>query len=117
MSEEINPKEIMDFLKPRMGARFKTWLNICTHCGLCSDVCHYYLTSEKDPRMIPAYKVRFLKEILKKKGRIDRNFLQKVYEHKTLYNLLYKDQRIYNLFQKRILLNTFLKYDYIPYHL
>lgn len=83
MSEEINPKEIMNFLKPRMGARFKTWLSICTHCGLCSDVCHYYLTSEKNPRMIPAYKVRFLKEILKKKGRIDRDYLQKIYE--TVY--------------------------------
>ena len=83
MSEEINPKEIMNFLKPRMGARFKTWLSICAHCGLCSDICHYYLASEKDPQMIPAYKVRFLKEILKKKGKVDRGYLQKVYE--TVY--------------------------------
>ena len=33
----VNPQEIMDFLKPRMGARFRMWLNICARCGLCAD--------------------------------------------------------------------------------
>ncbi|MBW1766021.1 MAG: (Fe-S)-binding protein [Deltaproteobacteria bacterium] len=83
MSEEINPKEIMDFLKPRMGARFKLWLSICAHCGLCADTCHHYLANGKNPQMIPAYKVRFLTEIIKKKGKVDRDFLQKVYD--TVY--------------------------------
>ena len=83
MSEEINPQEIMDFLKPRMGARFKTWLSICAHCGLCADTCHHYLADGKNPKMIPSYKVKFLNEIIKKKGRVDRDFLQKVYE--TVY--------------------------------
>lgn len=81
--KEVDPKEIMDFLKPRMGARFKMWLNICAHCGLCADTCHHYLASGKDPHMIPSYKIRFLKEILRKKGRVDRQYLQKVYE--TVY--------------------------------
>ena len=83
MSEEINPKEIMGFLKPRMGARFKLWLSICAHCGLCADTCHHYLANGKNPQMIPAYKVRFLTEIIKKKGKVDRDFLQKVYD--TVY--------------------------------
>ncbi len=83
MSEAINPQEITDFLKPRMGARFKTWLGICAHCGLCADTCHHYLSSGKDPKMIPAYKVKFLSDILKKKGKVDRDYLQKVYE--TVY--------------------------------
>jgi Fe-S oxidoreductase len=83
MSEAINPQEITDFLKPKMGARFKTWLGICAHCGLCADTCHHYLASGKDPKMIPAYKVRFLSEILKKKGKVDRDYLQKVYQ--TVY--------------------------------
>ncbi len=80
----INPKEIMEFLKTRMGARFKMWLNICAHCGLCADTCHFYLAGEKDPRMIPAHKVRHLKEILKKKGRVDRAYLEEVY--RTVYH-------------------------------
>jgi Fe-S oxidoreductase len=42
------------------------------------------LSSGKDPQMIPAHKVRFLKEILKKKGKVDRDFLQKVYH--TVYH-------------------------------
>jgi Fe-S oxidoreductase len=80
MAEEINPKEIMGFLKPRMNARFKTWLSICAHCGLCADTCHHYLASGKDPKMIPSYKVRFLTELLRKKGKVDKAYLQKVYE-------------------------------------
>ena len=83
MTEEINPKAIMDFLKPRLGARFKTWVQICTHCGMCADTCHFYLAHGNDPKMIPAYKVRFLKDILKRKGRVDRDYLQEVY--KTVY--------------------------------
>ena len=83
MNEEINPKAIVDFLKPRLGARFKTWLAICTHCGLCADTCHYYAASGNDPKMIPSYKVRFLNEMLKKKGKVDRAYLQKMYD--TIY--------------------------------
>jgi Fe-S oxidoreductase len=83
-SKAINSQEIMDFLKPRVGARFKTWLDICAHCALCADTCHFYLTSDKDPNMIPARKVRFLKEILKKKGKVDKAYLDEVYH--TIYH-------------------------------
>ena len=76
----IDPQEIMDFLKPRMGARFRMWLKICSRCGLCADTCHYYLANDKDPKKIPAYKVRFLRDILRKKGKIDHDYLRKVYE-------------------------------------
>jgi Fe-S oxidoreductase len=81
---EIHSKEIMEFLKPRMGARFKTWLGICAHCALCADTCHFYKASGNDPKMIPAYKVRFLKDILKRKGEVDRAYLEEVY--KTVYH-------------------------------
>jgi len=83
MRAEINPKEIMDFLKHGLGARLKLWLGICTRCGLCADTCHYYLGRGNDPKMIPSYKVRFLTEILKKNGKVDRAYLQKVYD--TVY--------------------------------
>jgi Fe-S oxidoreductase len=77
---EVDPEKIMEFLGPRMSARFKMWLNICAKCGLCADTCHYYHAHDKDPKMIPAQKVRFLREILKKKGKVDRDFLKKAYE-------------------------------------
>jgi len=81
--KEISPQAITDFLNPRMGARFKTWLKICAHCGLCADTCHHYLARDKDPNMIPARKVRFLTELLKKKGKVDEAYLKKVYD--TIY--------------------------------
>jgi len=84
MNGQVDPKQIMDFLKPKIGARFKTWLHICAHCGLCANTCHYYNTSNRDPRMIPSYKVRFLTNILRKKGRVDGDYLEMVY--KTVYH-------------------------------
>ena len=39
--EEIKAQEVADFLKTRIGARFKTWIKICTHCGMCSDICQF----------------------------------------------------------------------------
>ncbi len=83
MNDQINPEKIMDFLKSKVGARFKTWLNICAHCGLCADTCHYYIANKNDPKMIPSYKVRFFKEILKKKGNVDKAYLKKAYD--TIY--------------------------------
>ncbi len=83
MTEDVNPKAIMDFLKPRLGARLKAWIETCTHCGMCADTCHFYLANGKDPKMIPSYKVRFLRELLKKKGRVNKEFLQEIY--KTIY--------------------------------
>jgi len=80
MNEAVNAKEVMDFLKPKMGARFTMWQRICSHCGLCANTCHYYTANGNDPQMIPARKVRFLNDILKKKGRIDRDYLKKVYD-------------------------------------
>jgi Fe-S oxidoreductase len=41
------------------------------------------MASGKDPQMIPARKVRFLRELLKKKGKVDESYLRKVYD--TVY--------------------------------
>ncbi len=79
----VNRGQIRRFLKEKMGARFKMWLNICAHCGLCADTCHFYLASGKDPRMIPAHKVRHLKHLLRRRGRVDREYLKEVY--RTVY--------------------------------
>ncbi|MBF0508262.1 MAG: (Fe-S)-binding protein [Deltaproteobacteria bacterium] len=83
MSGEIIPRTIMEFLTPRLGARLKTWLSICAHCGMCADTCHFYLAHNRDPKMIPSYKIRFINDIIKKYGGVDREYLQEIY--KTVY--------------------------------
>ena len=35
------------------GARLKTYVDTCIHCGLCSEACHFYLSHEKDPQYSP----------------------------------------------------------------
>ncbi|MBF0496892.1 MAG: (Fe-S)-binding protein [Deltaproteobacteria bacterium] len=83
MNGEIIPRTIMEFLTPRLGARIKTWLSICAHCGMCADTCHFYLANNRDPKMIPSYKIRFINDMIKKYGGVDREYLQEIY--KTVY--------------------------------
>ncbi|MBW1980662.1 MAG: (Fe-S)-binding protein [Deltaproteobacteria bacterium] len=63
----------------RMNARLKMWLEICAHCGLCADTCHYYLANDRDPKMIPAYKAKKVLEAIKRKDRVDEAFLDDLY--------------------------------------
>lgn len=68
-------------LEANRGARMRSWLSICAHCGLCAESCFFYLAHDKDPTMSPAYKVKAtLGELYRRKGRVDRAFLQEVYE-------------------------------------
>lgn len=71
-------KERLAFLK---GGRFKLWLEICAHCGLCADSCFFYLAHDKDPKYSPAYKVmKTLGELYKRKGEVDRATLEEIAE-------------------------------------
>lgn len=63
------------------GARLRTYVDICVHCGLCSEACHFYLSHDKDPQYSPAGKVKqTIWEILNKKGKVDAGFIMRASE-------------------------------------
>ncbi len=71
-------KERLNFFK---GGRFKLWLEICAHCGLCADSCFFYLAHDKDPKYMPSYKVmKTLGELYAKNGKVDGATLEKMAE-------------------------------------
>ncbi|SFM40422.1 (Fe-S)-binding protein [Thermodesulforhabdus norvegica] len=73
----INPSVIKEILDQNNGARIRTWLSICSRCGLCAESCFFYLANNKDLRFSPAYKFhRTLGTLYKKKGKVDEKFLQ-----------------------------------------
>ena len=77
----VDTGKIRAILEANRGARMRSWLSICARCGLCADSCFFYLAHDKDPTMSPAYKVKAtLGELYRRKGRVDRAFLQEVYE-------------------------------------
>ena len=76
----VNVEAIKAFLKDRKTARLKMWMEACAHCALCADTCHYYLAHDRDPKMIPSYKVRMLTDLYKKKGEVDEAFLDECYK-------------------------------------
>ncbi|MFO7753086.1 MAG: (Fe-S)-binding protein [Desulfobacteraceae bacterium] len=79
--EQLSPDKIerviQNVLKNETGARLKTYVDTCVHCGLCSEGCHYYLSRDKDPRFSPAGKVKqTMWEIMRKKGRVSPEFIR-----------------------------------------
>jgi Fe-S oxidoreductase len=77
----VNAKQIREILGANNGARIRTWLSICSRCGLCAESCFFYLAKNKDPRLSPAYKVKTtLGEMYKKKGNVDRQFLKRCHD-------------------------------------
>jgi Fe-S oxidoreductase len=75
----FDPKKFEEAVGEKTNARLKMWLEICAHCGLCADTCHFYLANDKDPKMIPAVKGKKVLEAFKKKGKIDEKFLEDFY--------------------------------------
>ncbi len=79
--ERLTPEKIeqviTSFLKSETGARFKTYTDICVHCGLCSEACHFFLSRDRNPRYSPAAKVKqTVGEILEKKGKVSPEFIR-----------------------------------------
>lgn len=63
------------------GGRFRVYIQTCVRCGLCADACHHYLSHDNDPRWSPVGKVKqTLWELLRKKGRITSEFIEKASE-------------------------------------
>jgi len=67
--------------KGAMGAKIRTYVDTCVHCGLCSDACHVYLSNDNDPKYSPAGKVkRSLGEFIKRKGNVSPAFIKEMSE-------------------------------------
>ncbi|MCP4347263.1 MAG: (Fe-S)-binding protein [Desulfobacterales bacterium] len=77
----VDSKKIRDMLDAFDGARIRTWLKICSGCGLCAESCFFYLSGDNNVRFSPAYKVKHtLGEMYRRKGNVDREFLEACYD-------------------------------------
>jgi Fe-S oxidoreductase len=78
LTPEKIEKTIRAVIEGETGARLKTYVETCIHCGLCAEACHYYLSHDNDPHYAPVGKVKqTLWEMLKKKGRVAPDFIEK----------------------------------------
>ncbi len=69
---------IMHILHAETGARLKAYLAACTHCGLCAEACHYFLSNNRNPAYSPIGKIKqTLWEMVKKRGRVSPDFMQR----------------------------------------
>jgi Fe-S oxidoreductase len=76
LTEERITAVVNQVLVGETGARLKAYVQTCVHCGLCSEACHYYLSHDNDPAFSPVGKVKqTLWELLKRKGRVDQEFV------------------------------------------
>ena len=80
--ERLTPEKIEavinQVINDETGPRFKAYIEICMHCGMCANACSYYLSNDKDPAYSPAGKMKqTLGEMIKKKGKVSKDFLRK----------------------------------------
>jgi Fe-S oxidoreductase len=74
---EVDSKALWGVIQKSLKSRTKTWLEICSHCGLCAESCFYYLANHRDPKQVPSYKIqKTLGEIIRRKGDVDNAFMQ-----------------------------------------
>ena len=77
----VDRDKIRRILAANNGARVRTWLSICSRCGLCAESCFVYLANDRDPRLSPAYKFHHtLGQMYRRKGRLTTEFLKQSYE-------------------------------------
>ena len=77
----VDQNRIRQILNANNGARVRTWLGICSRCGLCAESCFVYLSNDRHPKLSPAYKFKHtLGEMYRRKGKLNREFLKKSYE-------------------------------------
>ena len=63
-----NPEETTEALRvlgQRLTRQLETSMHACTHCGLCNDACHYYV-SIREPELVPTYKADRLRNVWKR---------------------------------------------------
>ncbi len=66
MSEgKLLEQQALEAFKKRLTRQAITSLQVCVHCGQCSETCHYYLATG-DPTMTPAYKMDKVRKVYKR---------------------------------------------------
>jgi len=74
---DVQTNALAETIRATCKSRIRTWLEICTHCGLCAESCFFYLANNNDPKQVPSYKIQStLGEIVKRKGNVDNAFMQ-----------------------------------------
>ena len=79
--ERLTPERIRQVitqvLEKETGPRFKAYVETCMRCGLCADACSYFLSNDRDPRFMPAAKVKnTISEMLAQRGNVSIDFLR-----------------------------------------
>ncbi|GAB6058677.1 hypothetical protein JCM31598_17940 [Desulfonatronum parangueonense] len=71
----VDSKALTRVMAEKAGARLKMWLAICSRCGMCAEGCHYYASNPK-PEHVPAYRIKPLLDLYRKRGRVDGEMLE-----------------------------------------
>jgi len=74
---EVDTAALQKLLNDTCRSRIRTWLEICTNCGMCADACAFYQANDKDPEQVPSYKIQStLGKIVRQKGDVDNAFMR-----------------------------------------
>ena len=77
-NDEVDSGQIKKILDRHKG-RMKLMLSHCVRCTICAESCFLFMANDKQPEYMPSYKViNSLGKLYKKKGKVDRDTLEKM---------------------------------------
>ena len=62
---DVDSDALWGIIQKSLKSRLKTWLEICAHCGMCAEACHFYMATQ-DERYTPTYKFEPLRRFYKR---------------------------------------------------
>lgn len=71
----VDSEALARALAAKAGARLEMWLATCSRCGMCAEGCHYFASDPK-PEHVPAFKLKPLLHMYRKRGRVDAATLE-----------------------------------------
>ena len=87
-NQPVNTDRIKRLLNRQKG-KMKLQLSHCAHCSLCAESCFLFMANDKEPEYMPSYKVIYsLGVIYKKRGKVDREFIEKNKKNYSNNNVL-----------------------------
>jgi Fe-S oxidoreductase len=55
----------LEVLRQRLNRQLEASLEVCVHCGICAESCHYYVSNPK-PEHVPAYRAEQLRKVYRR---------------------------------------------------
>ena len=71
LEKPVDTKKIKQILDANNGARIRTWLSICSRCGLCAESCFFYLRLSKQDAYLGDVRITYAEDAISLRAKLE----------------------------------------------